>query len=176
MSNGLVSPPRLANNGVKGVTKDNNNKRRTILSLQNREYIRHPVRIPIRIQFAGEIRPDIIPGHSANLSQGGVCCLAQQPYEEGDCLRIDIDDVEPPFSCVGRVVWCQPLGQGQYELGVRFFSEQDAYAARMVEQVCHIEDYRRRVLEREGRTMRFDQAASEWIDGFAKDFPSIGDH
>jgi hypothetical protein len=44
----------------------------------------------------------------------------------------------------------------------------------MVEQVCHIEDYRRSVLRTERRELSLDEAAAEWIAKHAADFPQIG--
>lgn len=148
------------------------------MNTRQRDYIRHPCRIPIRLQPAsasGKARKSA-HGQSVNMSCGGVCCLAERPFDKGDCLTLEIDATDPPFRTVARVIWCRQMSAGQYELGVSFFTDQDAYAARMVEQICHIEDYRRSVREREGRELGFDQAAAEWISGFAKDFPSVGGH
>jgi hypothetical protein len=61
-----------------------------------------------------------------------------------------------------------------YELGVTFLDAEDAFRARMVEQLCHIEDYRRSVMRTQGRELSLDEAATEWIEKFAEDFPEIG--
>ena len=44
----------------------------------------------------------------------------------------------------------------------------------MVEQICHIEQYRREVLKKEGRRLSSEEAASEWIVKYASDFPDTG--
>jgi hypothetical protein len=44
----------------------------------------------------------------------------------------------------------------------------------MVEQVCHIETYRRTVAGTEGRELSAEQAALEWIAKFAASFPDPG--
>jgi hypothetical protein len=41
----------------------------------------------------------------------------------------------------------------------------------MVEQICHIEHYKREVAEREGRELSGQQAAKEWIAKYAASFP-----
>jgi hypothetical protein len=41
----------------------------------------------------------------------------------------------------------------------------------MVEQVCHIEQYKADVLKKEGRELTGEEAAKEWILKYAKDFP-----
>jgi hypothetical protein len=43
----------------------------------------------------------------------------------------------------------------------------------MVEQICHIEAYRRNILQTEGRVLDGRSAALEWIDKYAADFPLI---
>lgn len=132
-----------------------------------RSFIRHPTDIPVRLSSA-----DADAGEQPlqNVSCGGVCCLSDVPYASGTLLSLCIRHVVPPFECIVRVVWCRARPSGQYELGLEFLSEEDAYAARMVEQVCHIEHYRREVARREGRVLSPDEAAQEWIRKFAKSF------
>jgi hypothetical protein len=43
---------------------------------------------------------------------------------------------------------------------------------RLIEQICYIEHYRQEVLISEGRKLTSEQAALEWIEKFAQDFPS----
>ena len=77
---------------------------------------------------------------------------------------------DPAFRARVRVVWCRRTERG-YRIGARFADAEDAFRARMVEQLCAIEDYRRRALEREGRHLSAEAAAHEWIERFADDFP-----
>jgi hypothetical protein len=81
--------------------------------------------------------------------------------------------VNPPFEIAARVVWNRQQ-DNVYETGVEFIDERDAYKARMVEQICHIEDYRKRVLKEEGRQLTSKEAALEWIEHYAKNFPGSG--
>ena len=55
-----------------------------------------------------------------------------------------------------------------------FIDAQDAFSARMVEQVCHIDDYRKSVRRLEGRELDAEEAAAEWISRHAAEFPEIG--
>jgi hypothetical protein len=41
----------------------------------------------------------------------------------------------------------------------------------LVEQVCHIEQYKKEVFLKEGRLLSGDEAAAEWIEKFANQFP-----
>ena len=80
-------------------------------------------------------------------------------------------NVQPAFEAQAKVVWCHAQGEGGFELGVTFLDAEDAFLARMVEQVCHIEEYRAAVRRREGREMTSEEAASEWIGKYAAHFP-----
>ena len=61
-----------------------------------------------------------------------------------------------------------------FELGVEFLNADDAFRARMVEQVCYIENYKLTVFREEGRRLSLEEAAREWISKFASDFPEEG--
>ena len=69
-----------------------------------------------------------------------------------------------------KVAWCRETEHG-YELGVEFLDQDDAFRARMVEQICHIETYREQVQQTEHRDLSPEQAAHEWISKFAEEFP-----
>lgn len=134
----------------------------------NRKYIRHPAEIPI--EFATADLDGKAQGQAHNVSLGGLAFDSQWCPREGELLDIRIPTVEPEFSAPGRVAWCRRRAEG-FEVGVQFVDASDAFRARMVEQVCHIENYRNEVREREGRDLNGDAAAQEWIRKYAADFP-----
>jgi hypothetical protein len=135
-----------------------------------RSYIRHPTDVPIELSPAGRMLGE----HSRvqNVSVGGLSLKSGVELKLQTLINIRIPSVEPPFETVGLVVWCTEKYSG-YEIGVQFINEQDAYAVRMVEQICHIEHYRIKVREKEGRSLNAEEAAGEWIEKYAKDFPPI---
>lgn len=45
------------------------------------------------------------------------------------------------------------------------------FKVRLVEQICHIENYRNILAEKEGRILSGHEAAAEWIALYAKFFP-----
>jgi hypothetical protein len=140
----------------------------TLSGADARRFIRHPTDIPIHVEAdeAASVRRDL-----ANVSQGGLCFHSRAGLPIGAVVRLEIPVDKPPFTAQAIVVWCQGA-KGDQQIGVRFLDEQTAFAARMVEQVCHIQEYRRRVLADEGRDLSGEQAATEWIARFAGDFPS----
>jgi len=75
--------------------------------------------------------------------------------------------LKPAFEApAARVAWCQNEG-GQYTVGVQFLESEEAFRVRLVEQICHIENYRREVAQGEGRELTSEEAALEWISRFA---------
>lgn len=140
-----------------------------------RSFIRHPSSVPIEYV---KLRQQDCLGLSVevkrvrDLCEGGLCFCTQEPIELGILLRLRINVVSPPFEVLASVVWCEQRANS-YEAGVKFISTEDAFAARMVEQICHIEHYRLWVKEVQGRELGAEAAANEWIAQFAEDFPSI---
>ena len=98
-----------------------------------------------------------------NVSYGGLACHSKVAFKSGEFVSVSISHVEPSFEATGVVVWCD-LKDGEYELGIQFNEGREAFAARMVAQVCQIEKYKCHVLETEGRDLSGDEAALEWIE------------
>ncbi|HHH47275.1 MAG TPA: PilZ domain-containing protein [Gammaproteobacteria bacterium] len=137
-----------------------------------RNYIRHPSDIPIDFQ-----PEELAEAHSErlkNVSQGGLAFYSSTPLSPGCLIRVKIPLVKPVFQAVGRVTWCHAR-DGHFEIGIEFLDQDDAFRARMVEQLCHIEHYRQQVLAEQGRQLSSEQAAAEWIQRFAPDFPGPDD-
>lgn len=139
---------------------------------ENRRFIRHPAGIPIEFSMEKDAPPDT-PAREADtrdVGLGGLSFESRTCPEQGQLVEIRIPTVTPEFRTMARVVWCRSLG-GRYEVGVAFLASSDAFRARMVEQVCQIERYRREVREKEGRELSGADAAKEWIGKYAAGFP-----
>jgi len=135
-----------------------------------RAYIRHPSDMPI------ELSP--LEAHeqvctlTKDISIGGLSFYSRRPFDTGTEVNVKIPVTTPPFEANVKVVWCVSNVDG-YDVGVEFIHSSDAYKARMVEQVCHIEHYRLWVKEVEGRELDSERAAKEWIGKFAGQFPAL---
>lgn len=138
-----------------------------------RKYIRHPSDIPIEYRF--DIQTPTRIESLSNVSLGGLSFRSEEPVARGRMIKVRIPLVEPPFEASGRVVWCVPTKDYIYEIGLELLDRDDAYRARMIEQICHIEHYKREVKQTEGRSLSGAQAAQEWIEKFAAEFPEIGE-
>jgi hypothetical protein len=136
-----------------------------------RQFIRHPVDVPIEIRSSRAAPRAAVKTH--DISLGGLAVRSAEPVEPGAMLEVRIPYVQPAFEAHAPVVWCRPDHDGGHEVGVTFLDAQDAFTARMVEQICHIEDYRRSVAREEGRQLSPEDAAHEWISKFAASFPGL---
>ena len=133
-----------------------------------REFIRHTVDVPLEVEelASSEARR----GHSVNVSSGGLAFESSSCPRVGDLIRLRIPTVTPVFEAAARVAWCRQE-DGSYLVGVQFVDAAAAFRSRMVQQVCSIENYRKEVLEQEGRKLSTQEAASEWIEKYAGRFP-----
>ena len=135
-----------------------------------REFIRHPTTVPIQIS---ELESETRRGQNTlnNVSMGGVSCFCDDAVEIGNNVSIRVECVDPNFELTGKAVWCKEKNGG-YEVGIEFLaSKQKMFLLRMVEQICHIEHYRKEIARVEGRELSSEQAAQEWIKKYAESFP-----
>lgn len=130
--------------------------------------MRHPADVQIEVKAHGQMAHGI--HNTVNLSIGGLAFRCNRNFEKGDVVDIRIPYMQPSFNVEARVAWCKSR-DGCFELGVEFLKQDDAYMTRMVEQVCHIENYQKAVCRTEGRQLSPEEAAREWISKFAAKFP-----
>lgn len=133
-----------------------------------REYLRHAVDVPLEITSVST--PSARVNRGVNVSFGGLSFMFDEPLPIDQVLTVRIPTVKPPFEASARVIWCRPEGD-KYLVGIQFLEATAAFRARMVEQVCFIENYRKAMLEQQGRALTTDEAATEWIRKYAGNFP-----
>jgi c-di-GMP-binding flagellar brake protein YcgR len=134
-----------------------------------RQFIRHPVDVPIELCMAPTGAP--AQGHTNDISLGGLAVRSAVAVAPGALIEVRISYVQPAFQARARVAWCRRRSDGEHEVGVSFLDAEDAFLARMVEQVCYIEDYRKSIAREQGRELSSEDAAQEWIEKFAAGFP-----
>lgn len=137
-----------------------------------REFIRHPTDIPIEYELCdvGDYRKEYLK----EVGHGGLSFRSCVFLEPCSVIRINISFHKPPFSADGIVVWCRKNEEnedGCYDVGVEFEEKKTEYALRMVEQICYIEHYKKEILAEDGRKLTGEEAAIEWINKYAKNFP-----
>lgn len=135
-----------------------------------RRFIRHPVNVPIEVS-AGQVCSDNCT-HTSDIGLGGLAFNFDKKLQPGTMVRIKIPNIHPTFESDAKVIWCRDRPHGT-DLAVEFLTADDAFKARMIEQICYIENYRHMAKSTEDRTLTFEEAATEWIGKYAADFPSL---
>lgn len=102
-----------------------------------------------------------------NIGAGGLACASSVVYELGALVVVKIPNTDSAFEGAGVVVWCEKVDP-EYEIGIQFIEEREAFAAHMAEQICQIEHYRKQVFETQGLRLSSGEAAREWIEKFAE--------
>ena len=140
------------------------------MSIEKRNFIRHPSDIPIGVKVENMIVPR--EESLCDVSTGGLSFFSSDDFAVNTVLNIKIQLVNPVFEARARVAWCNKSGNC-FEIGVEFMQTKDAFRIRMVEQICHIEHYKKEIRQKEGRSLNGKEAALEWIDKYAGTFESI---
>ena len=143
-----------------------------------RKFIRHPSDIPIEVselakpKYALSDTQAFNPAKMNNVSLGGLAFFSPQSYLIDHHVLVSVPCLDKGTSIEGCVLWCKQLLQG-FEVGLEFNDPQAVFHLRMIEQICHIEHYRKEILRVEGRALTSEEAALEWIALFAADFPNF---
>jgi hypothetical protein len=136
----------------------------------NRKFIRHPSELPLSYHRAKCTHIESIPRFENDLV--GLSFESNEPVEPGAILDVTVRAYNEDHTFQGQVVRILYLGN-RYEIGLCFNSESSAFRVRMIEQICHIETYRRRLCEIEGCSIDIDRAAKEWIENYSAQFPKL---
>jgi len=137
-----------------------------------RSYIRHPFDIPIEV-LPGKVETTS-DKYLKNISHGGLAFNSEIELSLGTVVRIRINVVTPGLEVTGKVKWCKEAGD-QFEVGLEFLDKDDEFQGRMIEQICHIEHYKNQIAANEGRDLTGQEAALEWIEKYADNFPPMDD-
>jgi hypothetical protein len=137
-----------------------------------RRFFRHPTDIPICVKTATLSKEEECD--MKDLSEGGLSCFLFSPIEVGMIVDISIASIDPPYQGQGKIVWvklCDDYRKNpRFEVGIKFTDNDEMFKVRMVQQICHIEQYKLRILKEEGRSLDSNAAAQEWIQLYAADF------
>ena len=124
-----------------------------------RQFIRHPTELHIDI-LTTKARANTV-GQLSNLSYGGICGHIEKFVPCGTHVLIHMPTIATEYEGHGISAWCRRVDAHDYEIGISFDDENDAFNYRMVEQICLIEQYRKKVSRDESRSIDSDQAAVE---------------
>ena len=138
------------------------------MNSESRHVIRHPLEIPIEVQTLGAQAQDCLSVRNAGLSE--LAFDFPHRVNVGEFVMVRLPSISESAEICGQVIWLAK-SVGGYVIGISFYSENEAFRMRMLEQICHIESYRKAVLAGEGRELSSEEAAVEWIACNAASFP-----
>lgn len=137
----------------------------------NRKFISHPREFPIRYRRAQQ-RTHFAVNTFVGNPFVGLSFQSDEAVESGTVLDVTINVGREEHAFQGQVVWIRQLSNG-YELGLYFAQEDEAFRVRNLEQLCHIEVYRRKLCKINRCAIDIDFAAREWIEKFSAQFPKL---
>jgi hypothetical protein len=158
----------MPENLLKTLKVKQNKKGHHLTAKDKRAYERHDLDIPIVIDLGAVVHNK--REYLNDISIGGLSFKSALRVHKGAFIHIKIPLVKPVFEAKGKVVWCRKAGV-YYNVGVKFMHIADAFRLRMVEQICHIEKYKKEICARKGKEITGEEAALEWIKRYAKYFP-----
>lgn len=86
-----------------------------------RRHPRTPLRVRCRIRFLPPNKREvmIVPGHTRNISRGGVGLLTRRMFRSGEAVEVEIlvPDRSPMYMA-GLVTFCRYTERGWHEIGV----------------------------------------------------------
>ncbi|MDF3863104.1 PilZ domain-containing protein [Pseudomonas denitrificans (nom. rej.)] len=133
-----------------------------------RQFLRHPCDFPVELVIR---KQTFLPRQRLhNISLGGVACNSPRGFRRGTSIELRIPLLGDSACYPGVVAWSRKQNS-DYRVGIAFIDEDTLFRARMVEQVCQIEQYRRQREQASGSSLPFEELALEWIAQNAADFP-----
>ncbi|MBI3315566.1 MAG: PilZ domain-containing protein [Candidatus Omnitrophica bacterium] len=139
---------------------------------EKRNFLRHPVHVPIVIR---PVRQSVeVPSKSVNISQGGLSFLWEKKLLKRSVVQITIPVKDKLFTVKGKVVYSEKDATSpRFRTGVSFTDRDSAFQAKLAEETLEILEYQKKISETLGHIISEEEAADEWIQKYAKFFPSI---
>ena len=135
-------------------------------------FIRHPVTMTVECRKEGHV--EVSAREIREISFGGMSFVSADPYAPGDLIEMAFPVGTVRNRIAGEIIWSSPLGLKPAALfanGLKFLCKQVLFMARMIEQMCCIEQYREAQARQYSRALSGDEAAREWIRMCAARFP-----
>ncbi|MBY4676655.1 hypothetical protein [Marinobacterium arenosum] len=131
-------------------------------------FIRHPDEIPLELSSF-----DSYDETRSESRQLGLICNSPHRFENGSSIRIAFPFIDKSESSdlIGVVNSCRKINS-DYELAIAFPNQDSAMRMRMLEQRARIYLYQQKMAQLYDRHLSEQDAALEWIDRYAANFPT----
>ena len=129
------------------------------MNQERRKFYRHPVNVPIQFQEVRAGKPDRTI--SVDLSEGGICFLADHFIAKGSGVQLTIAVENERFKISGNVAYCnREAHTGRYRTGVVFQDATNAFRAKLAEEMLKIKEYREKISGELGHEISQEEAAA----------------
>lgn len=130
-------------------------------------FLPHPVDVPVKLTL---LEHSCISRHRLHsLSLGGIACHSPRAWRHGSALEMRIPSLGDSACYSGYVAWCLKR-KHVFLVGIAFVDEQTLFGARMGEQICQIERYKRAREQLDTAPQSIEAIAREWVQRHAGDF------
>jgi len=146
-------------------------------AIEYRHFIRHPLRLPLSYEIVdknlGENR-EIMRSETINLSMGGLLFPSKHPVEPESNIVINMPFENKVFNIQAYVVRCIHNSDTKlYDIAVSFLKTQEAFKAKMIEQIYLIAGYRDMLSLQTGKEISLEEASREWIKRYSARFKKL---
>ena len=112
--------------------------------------------------------------YTSNLSEGGLRFLSPKSYPIGTVFEITFPIKDQLMTLKARVVHSVlDRETGTYHTGVCFSNTSQLFKIKLAEQLCHIDEYRRKLSKRTGQVVSEEEAAHRWISEQSEKFSEL---
>ena len=144
---------------------------------ERRRFIRHPLSIPISykvIRKEYDVIEKGVTAMTANVSVGGLLFSTKRQVKVGALIEIKLPFKDKIFNVKSKVVHCAKSPETKlYDVGSSFYRFNDAFKAKLIEQIYLIAEYRDLRSIQLGREIPLEEASREWIERYAERFKRL---
>lgn len=142
--------------------------------IERRHFIRHPLSLPLAYKVIKPGGREDIRSETVNVSVGGLLFPAKHPVELNSMIAIKMPFEDKMFNVKAKVVRCVNNSETKfYDIAVSFFRFNEAFKAKMIEQIYLIAEYRDLLTLQSGKEVSLEEASRKWIKRYSERFKRL---
>jgi len=145
--------------------------------IESRNFIRHPVYLPLSyniVEKSLKKNSKSIRAKTTNVSLGGLLFPSKRPVGPKSRIVIKMPFENKVFNVKAQVVRCIQNSETKlYDIAVNFSKAQEAFKAKMIEQIYQIAGYREMLRVQSGKDISMEEASRRWVDLYSARFKSL---
>jgi len=153
------------------------NLRTPMQVIENRHFIRHPLCLPLSYKVIEKNKSpaekDVL-SETVNVSLGGLLFPSKHPVDPDSRIMIKMPFENKVFNVRAQVVRCMHNSETKlYDIAVNFLRTQEAFKAKMIEQIYLIAGYRDMLSLQTGKEVSLEEASRKWIKRYSARFKRL---